>query len=497
MLPYALTALLKGFEALSLTSVVSGFVAMPQSLFEQATRAFVKVLVAIGRVYAVALSVNRDSPHPELLKGYKRVALKAHPDKGGTNEHFRALQTAKEKWDALRTTKAERPCGRRWENGGNATSLASAVGTGSSKTQFRVRGCSVLLTYQGFSDQAAWKDFLDFVRASLESWGVQHWCATLERSGTGKLHSHLVLQFRSAVDRSVRSFAFKGRLPNASVNDLLNEGVCRKKLQQSVDRGFFYVWADKEGTERNDSGQPCVEGDYQPVWTTARCRYAVLAKWCDSLWRQRKLSHERYEAYLYLAREGVLPRKRNLDAVREREHTLAEEEERVSATRRVRARFEAFELVPEAQKWLDLFKEERDRYPFLVVLGPSLTRKTEWAKSLFQNPLQLDVGTLDHFPDGMRAFDRNVHDGVVLDDVRDFGFLVHHQEKLQGKVDRVVTFAETPSGGYSYRRWLWRVPFVVTANYTTKQRGLLTTDDFLGNLDNRVLVERQAGSTTS
>ena len=136
-------------------------------------------------------------------------------------------------------------------------------------------------------------------------------------------------------------------------------------------------------------------------------------------------------------------------------------------------------------------------YPFLVVLGPSLTRKTEWAKSLFQNPLQLDVGTLDHFPDGMRAFDRNVHDGVVLDDVRDFGFLVHHQEKLQGKVDRVVTFAETPSGGYSYRRWLWRVPFVVTANYTTKQRGLLTTDDFLGNLDNRVLVERQAGSTTS
>ena len=198
-----------------------------------------KVLLAIGRVYAVALSVNRDSPHPELLKAYKRVALKAHPDKGGTNEHFRALQTAKEKWDALRTTKAERPCGRRWENGGNATSLASAVGTGSSKTQFRVRGCSVLLTYQGFSDQAAWKDFLDFVRASLESWGVQHWCATLERSGTGKLHSHLVLQFRSAVDRSVRSFAFKGRLPNASVNDLLNEGVCRKKLQQSVDRSFF------------------------------------------------------------------------------------------------------------------------------------------------------------------------------------------------------------------------------------------------------------------
>ena len=54
-----------------------------------------------------------------------------------------------------------------------------------------------------------------------------------------------------AVDKTARCFAFKGRAPNASVNDLLNEGLCRKKNQQSVDRSFFYVSADKEGTERN------------------------------------------------------------------------------------------------------------------------------------------------------------------------------------------------------------------------------------------------------
>ena len=98
------------------------------------------------------------------------------------------------------------------------------------------------------------------------------------------------------------------------------------------------------------------------------------------------------------------------------------------------------------------------------MLGPSRSQKTEWAKSLFKSPLQLEVAELKHFPDGMRDFDRQIHDGIVLDDLRDFQFLVCHQEKMQGKVDRVATFAETPGGGYAYKRWLWKVPIVVTAS---------------------------------
>ena len=186
-----------------------------------------------------------------------------------------------------------------------------------------------------------------------------------------------------------------------------------------------------------------------------------------------------------------------MDTVREREQEKEEVVERLSATKRVKSGFDAFPEVPAAQTWLKTFEQELDRYPFLVVSGPSLSRKTKWAKSLFRNPLQLNVGTLDHFPDEMRMFNRKLHDGVVLDDVRDFNFLVRHQEKLQGKVDRVVTFAETPSGGYAYRKWLWRVPFAVTANFTTKHPELLRTDDFLGNSENRVLVKRQAVKTRS
>ena len=90
----------------------------------------------------------------------------------------------------------------------------------------------------------------------------------------------------------------------------------------------------------------------------------------------------------------------------------------------------------------------------------------------------------------MRRFSRQKHDAIILDDCRDFAFLVRHPEKLQGKSDALVDFGSTPGGQLSYTKWLHRVPIVVTANYTTKHREHLDEDDFLGDPENRTLVEQ-------
>ena len=129
------------------------------------------------------------------------------------------------------------------------------------------------------------------------------------------------------------------------------------------------------------------------------------------------------------------------------------------------------------------------RYPFLVLLGASRSGKTEFAKSLFQSPFEVKIGVLEHFPDTLRSFSRSEHDALILDDVRDFEFCVRHQEKLQGKYDLMAEFGSTPGGQCAYFKWLWRVPIIITANFTTRNRKLLDSDDFLGNLGNRVLVE--------
>ena len=142
----------------------------------------------------------------------------------------------------------------------------------SQQSEKRVRGVAVLLTYFGEWSLDLWSLFLKFVRGELAKWSVLHWCCTLEKSGEGNLHVHLALQFRLAVDRASTFFAWEGRKPNASSNDYLGVGLFKNPrfLQPSVDRGFFYVYADKEGTQRDSEGRVCVEGNRLPCWAPRR-----------------------------------------------------------------------------------------------------------------------------------------------------------------------------------------------------------------------------------
>ena len=120
-----------------------------------------------------------------------------------------------------------------------------------------------------------------------------------------------MLQFYRAHDRHAQTFVFSGVRPNAQSNDLLGEGFCKRRLQQSLDRGFFYVWANKVGTVRGGDGELLVAGNYQPAWTDAQSTYAVAGSFLDKLFKAYKLSEDVYEEYLYLCRDGVSFRKRN------------------------------------------------------------------------------------------------------------------------------------------------------------------------------------------
>ena len=288
-------------------------------------------------------------------------------------------------------------------------------------------------------------------------------------------------------DRTAKTFLFEGVTPNVQTNDLLGEGWNKAKWQESVDRGFFYVWADKLGTARDERQQLCVSGNRQPAWTDARTTYAVKGAWLDKLLRAYKLSLAVYESYMYLCRDGVAYRKRSLEVLKTREEEVELQREVAARTKRLRGNptlYQPFKCVPEAEAWLSAFAQERLRYPILLVHAPSHTGKTEWANSLFKKPLQLKVGTLTYFPEGMRCFQRSVHDGIVLDDVRDLQFVVDHQEKLQGKYDSLVEFASTAGGTCAFWRDLYQVPVALTVNNSTRNLDYLATDDFCSKPEN-------------
>ena len=114
--------------------------------------------------------------------------------------------------------------------------------------------------------------------------------------------------------------------------------------------------------------------------------------------------------------------------------------------------------------------------------------KTEYAKSLFRKPLELQISSLGHFPDHLRSFDRAVHDGIVLDDIRDLAFVANVQDKLQGKYDALLEFASTPGGQCKYYKYLFRIPIVATVNFSTCNSHFLETHDWLGKESNRTVI---------
>ena len=465
---------------------------------QAAKRALVSLLLTLARAYNVTLDINRDSSDAKVKEAFRKVVRRVHPDRGGSVADTQKLNNAKEEWE--KAGAARRPKGRPKDSRTPPTSTASpaaplGLGEPAESKGIRINAAHVLLTYKGIESLDQWLRYVDFCQGHTREWTVKHWCATLEGPS---LHIHVMLQFRAKIDRHSKYFSFENIPPNASTDDLCGEGINGRRFQQSVDRGMFYVWANKKGTVRDMEGGLCVVGNYAPCWTKPRkgvFRYEVRGKWPEKLWKQYKLETSVYEEYLFLCRDGVPARKRNLEAVRRWEKGKAIEELIAANTKRIRSNpdlYKPFPVIPEATEWLAQFKDDALRYPILIVKGPSACGKTEWANSLFKNPLEVKVGDLEHFPDRLRRFDRDQHDGLILDDVRNLEFLGRHQEKLQGKYHAADEFASTPSGDYSYDQYLFAVPIVVTVNGSTKNLDYLNSHDWLGKPANRVVVNYDA-----
>ena len=77
--------------------------AMPASGPQAAKRTFVSVILRLARIYAVAVgALSRESPDPEVLSAFRKVARRAHSDKGGSVAHAQELHAAKDAWEEAR-----------------------------------------------------------------------------------------------------------------------------------------------------------------------------------------------------------------------------------------------------------------------------------------------------------------------------------------------------------------------------------------------------------
>ena len=516
---------------------------MPTGPRQVALRTYQRAVANLVSKYGVS-PLGRDPKLCDVAQFHHRLLKKVHPDKGGSAEDFRVVQAAKEALDnsvnaALPTARppAAPPCPppptappqtptrKRPASAAPVPKKTVALArvappcasttchslmalsedlcpfcaetSDATRRQFRIQSNGVLLTYNGehLLEDDTWCAFKQWAHSHKKEWSVLYSCLTMELCRRRRRHLHMMLQFRSAIDAPSSRFAFRGILPNArpTWSDYCYQGRDKKNPQQGLNRGFFYVFANKIGTCQDVDGSLCVAGNCGPYWTDYPFLYEVLGDWPEKLWKRYQLTHKQYKEYLTLCRDRVPARMRNLEEVIKGEEALLDEEEIKENMERIRSNpdlYKPFKQFPVAQEWLRSFLRDALRYAIMLVRGFSRSGKTELAKSWFRNPLKLKVGRLVNvFPAKMRYYNRRFHDGIVLDDLRDLRFLVNFQHVFQGKPDEEVGFAENTEGGNcAYSKLVFATPFVATFNDSVDNEDLLQTDDFLSKPENRILL---------
>ncbi|CAE7530266.1 mcfG, partial [Symbiodinium microadriaticum] len=85
--------------------------------------------------------------------------------------------------------------------------------------------------------------------------------------------------------------------------------------------------------------------------------------------------------------------------------------------------------------------------------------KTSFAKSLFKCPLVLTVQGATTL--NLREFKYGQHDGLILDNLNDFQFILDYRAILQANND-THRLGDSSTGMYAYQVYLWATPIVLT-----------------------------------
>ena len=164
-------------------------------------RALVTLLLELARVYGLTMSLNRDSADDVVKKNFRKIMLRAHPDKaGGSEAAAKRLNAAWENWNNARVPKGRPPATSTPTGGGEVGSVPAKQRR---NKEFRVHAQAAMFTYQGLQDTSSWTSFLKFIADHLDAWRVKNWTATMEANSKQGVHIHLMVQFKSLQDLSL------------------------------------------------------------------------------------------------------------------------------------------------------------------------------------------------------------------------------------------------------------------------------------------------------
>ena len=220
----------------------------------------------------------------------------------------------------------------------------------------------------------------------------------------------------------------------------------------------------------------------------AHLDFAVKSQWVQKLFTSYKLAAAEASRAFLSCFSGAKMNLANLDLVRQRDQEERDEAERRRILQDVAVQQRAFKPQPAIEPWLQQYKVlPKERYMFLVLVGPSRTGKTCLARQLICLPhetLELNCATGAE-PD-LRSFTRSAHKAILFDEAPPK--MVLAQKKLFQAQPAWMQLAATTTSCHANKVMLGRVPLIIASNTWVELCEELSPADREWIMANQVLV---------
>ena len=320
----------------------------------------------------------------------------------------------------------------------------------------------------------------DWVQQACKHGGAAEYAVSLElcpetwaSAGVPRVHMHAWLFNPKHRTLQVAKCLFMGQAAShASLNGAW--GGTARQSQASPLCGAYYLSVSKLGQ----------------VWRACsmepHCKYPVKEVWVTHLYSAGKISAyvatEEYMRIVGNAQRNVLM----VDIVERRRRRELVRTQRLRRLQYISAHARPFVTIPCIVSWIQSFSVIKDRYPFLVLDGPSCVGKTRFASALVPHEKSYYCDCSNDNPPDLRDFTVVDHDLIILDELSGQA-AIKYKKLLQASSDW-CKLGCSPTQQHTYDVFVGGVRIVVATNTWTEDLKRMPTVDAAWLIKNSVYV---------
>lgn len=201
----------------------------------------------------------------------------------------------------------------------------------------------------------------------------------------------------------------------------------------------------------------------------------VNPDWASNLLQQGKITPETAHQVIVACAKNVPRLLANLDGYRRAKQALVDRAALAAARAAVNGAFRPFRVVPEVDSWLRGFSIQRDRYPFLILEGPSKLGKTQFAESLAPPGRTLNIDCASATEPDLRQYRSEEVDSIIFDEAK--AAMVIRAKRLFQAPMGMVNLGMSATNCNAYQVMVHRKRLIICSNTWSEEVALMSSSD--------------------